>query len=132
MNKEITGYLKKAEDSILSAEINLEKRLYDFAISRIYYAMFYCAEALLLSRGLAYSSHKAVISFFNKEFVKTGVFKRKFFDMLSEAFELRQNGDYEPEIVITKKQAEDVLTKAKELYKIAEKYIKRMVVAKIL
>ena len=31
-----------------------------FAASRAYYAMFYAAEALLQSRGLAFSKHSAV------------------------------------------------------------------------
>jgi hypothetical protein len=40
----------------------------DFAASRAYSSLFYTAEALLLSRGLSYSSHPAVIASFGKEF----------------------------------------------------------------
>ncbi|MCS7151007.1 MAG: HEPN domain-containing protein [Endomicrobia bacterium] len=125
MNKDIEGYLKKAEDSIRSAELNLLNELYDFSVSRSYYAMFYIAEALLLSKKLSYSSHSAVISFFNKEFVKTKIFDKKYFDYLTKAFELRQNSDYEPQPVATREQAQDILQKAKEFLKAAKKYLKR-------
>jgi uncharacterized protein (UPF0332 family) len=122
--EEIKGYLEKANDSIYSAELNLEKGLYDFSVSRSYYAMFYCAEAILLSKGLAYSSHKAVISYFNKEFVKNNIFEKKYFDALSKAFELRQNSDYEPQLVATKEQAEELIGKAKEFLQEARKYLR--------
>jgi uncharacterized protein (UPF0332 family) len=123
MKDEIEGYLKKAADSITSAALNLENGLYDFSVSRSYYAMFYCAEAILLSKGLSYSSHSAVISCFSKEFVKTGIFEKKYFDMLRKAFELRQNGDYEPQPVATKEQAEEMLEKAKEFLEAARRYL---------
>lgn len=38
--------------------------LYDFAVSRAYYAMFYIAEAFLLGQDLSFSSHAGVISAF--------------------------------------------------------------------
>jgi uncharacterized protein (UPF0332 family) len=39
---------------------------FDGAASRAYYAMFDVAEALLLSKGLVFPSHSAVISAFAK------------------------------------------------------------------
>jgi len=46
--------------------------LYDIAVSRAYYVMFYCAEALLDADGLTFSSHAAVVSGFGRHFAKTG------------------------------------------------------------
>jgi uncharacterized protein (UPF0332 family) len=42
----------------------------DFAASRAYYSLFYIASALLLSRGLSFSSHSGVIANFGKEFAR--------------------------------------------------------------
>jgi uncharacterized protein (UPF0332 family) len=50
---------------------------FDGAASRAYYVMFDVAEALLLSRGLAFSSHSAVISAFGREFANTGAVPRE-------------------------------------------------------
>jgi uncharacterized protein (UPF0332 family) len=42
------------------------------AASRAYYAMFSAARALLLSQGLDFSSHSAVIAAFGQHFAKSG------------------------------------------------------------
>ena len=68
---EIDKLLEMAEEDIKVAEILLEQKFYRVSVCRSYYAMFYIAEALLLTKNLSYSSHHAVISFFGKEFVKT-------------------------------------------------------------
>ena len=39
--------------------------------------MFYCAQAMLLTKNLSFSSHKGVISAFGEHFVKTGVFPKE-------------------------------------------------------
>ena len=54
--------LNKAQESLEDANLLLDEGYYDFAASRTYYAMYYTAEALLLARGLSFSSHAAVIA----------------------------------------------------------------------
>lgn len=73
MTVEQDGLLQKARRNIRSAKLLLADGDFDTAVSRAYYAMFYVAEALLLSRGLAYSRHSAVIAAFGREFAKGGV-----------------------------------------------------------
>ena len=48
--REIHALMEKAKRSLSASEILMESDNYDFAISRAYYAMFYCAEAMLLSK----------------------------------------------------------------------------------
>jgi len=55
---------KKAKKYLRSAEILLKEGDYEFSVSRTYYAMFYCAQAMLLTKNLSFSSHKGVISAF--------------------------------------------------------------------
>jgi uncharacterized protein (UPF0332 family) len=57
--------------------------------------MFDVAEALLLSRGLAFSSHSAVISAFGREFANTGAVPLECHRHLISAQEARNIGDYE-------------------------------------
>jgi uncharacterized protein (UPF0332 family) len=71
MMPEQQALLKKAENSLAAAQLLLNEGFYDFAVSRIYYAMFYIAEAFLLGEGLAFSSHSAVIAAFGRHFAKT-------------------------------------------------------------
>jgi uncharacterized protein (UPF0332 family) len=56
--------LSKAKRYLRSAEVLAEDGDFDSAASRLYFAMFYIAEALLQARGLSFSSHHAVIAAF--------------------------------------------------------------------
>ena len=120
---EVEKLIEKAAEDIKAAELLISKGYYRIAVSRLYYAMFYIAEAILLTKNLSYSSHHAVISFFNKEFVKTGIFDKKYYESLEMGFNLRQNSDYEIETVITKQQAKTLISNAKEFLKEAKKYL---------
>ena len=45
--------------------------------------------------------------------------------MLEKAFNLRQNGDYEPEPIITEKDAKEMLLAAKEFLEEAKEYLEK-------
>ena len=86
--------LDKANESLEAANSLFEDGHYGFSASRSYYAMFYATEAVLLHKDLQFSKHSALLSSFNKEFVKEGIFPASIFKSLQKAFELRQEGDY--------------------------------------
>lgn len=121
---EIRPLLEKAEEDIRAAEVLMKENFNRIAVSRLYYAMFYVTEALLLSKKLSFSSHKAVISSFGKEFVKTDKFGAKFHRALIDAFEDRQRGDYETEVDISEEQTVRYINLAKEFLKESKKYLK--------
>ena len=97
---------------------------YESSVSRSYYAMFFCAEALLLAKGLSFSSHKAVISAFGEQFVKTGIFPGEMGRDLSRAFEQRQISDYEYRFVIPREAAEAGLERAESFVASVEDHLK--------
>ena len=72
MKKEIKDLLEKSNRYLRSAELLLKDGDFDSCVSRCYYAMFYSAEAILLTKDLKASSHKGVISLFSEHFIKTG------------------------------------------------------------
>ncbi len=86
--------IANAEESIQAAGELYENEHYNFAVSRAYYAFFYAAEAVLLHRNLQFSKHSAVLAYFNKEFVKPGIWDRQMFKSFQKAFDLRNQGDY--------------------------------------
>ena len=75
--KEINSLIERAKRYLKSAEILLEEGDYESSVSRTYYAMFYSAQAMLLTKNLSFSSHKGVISAFGEYFVKTGIFPKE-------------------------------------------------------
>lgn len=66
------AFLAKARRYLRSAELLSDDGDVDSAVSRLYYAQFFVAEALLDALGLAFSSHRAVISAFGEHFSLTG------------------------------------------------------------
>lgn len=122
--EEIKALANKADRSLRAAWRLFKDGDYDFAISRAYYAMFYCTEALLLSKNLRFSKHSAVISAFGREFVKPGIFPSEFHRYLLDAFRERQRGDYEVILHHTKEDCETILLKAEKFLKKIKKYLK--------
>jgi uncharacterized protein (UPF0332 family) len=81
-------------------------------VNRIYYSMFYSVLALLVYEPYASSKHSGVLAYFNKQFVKGGLFSESLGRSLNKAFELRQRGDYREYFVLTREQVEPLLDEA--------------------
>lgn len=94
MNPEIKALIQKAKRSRKAAANLFKDGDIDFSTSRAYYSLFYVASALLLSRGLSFSSHSGVIANFGKEFSKTRILNPKFHNYLIDAQDRRNIGDY--------------------------------------
>ena len=124
MNKDVKKLIQKARRSIDASKRLLDSGDYDFSASRTYYAMFYCAEALLLIKKLSFSKHSGVISAFGRYYVKTNIFPREMHSYLSNAFEDRQISDYEVIITISKEQANVHIRNAEEFLRLTVNYLK--------
>jgi uncharacterized protein (UPF0332 family) len=111
---EIDSLVKRARRYIKSAELLLKDRDYESSVSRSYYAMFYAAQAALLTKELTFSSHKGVISAFGKHFIKTEIFPKEMGRELNRAFEKRQIGDYGYTFVVSDEEATQILRYGKE------------------
>jgi len=125
VNPEVKTLLEKAKRSQKAAAKLFKDGDVDFAASRAYYSLFYTAEALLLSHGLSFSSHSAVIASFGKEFAKTGMLNPKFHHYLMESQDRRNIGDYSVLAEVTKEEVREMLAWAKEFIKAAENYLKQ-------
>lgn len=111
--KEIHELIDKARRSLLAAQRLFRDGDSDFSVSRAYYAMFYTAQALPLSRDIRRSKHSAVIAAFNEHFVKSGEVPAKLFALLRDGFEDRAESDYGL-AVITDEQAQAGIAAAHE------------------
>jgi len=122
---DISALIKKAKQSLNAAKNLLDGGYPDFSASRSYYAMFYATEAVLLTKDLSFSKHKAVISAFGKEFVKTGAIPSSLHSYVTDAFDIRQAGDYGPVGSVKKKKASVLIENAKEFIKSITRYLRR-------
>ena len=87
--------LSKARGKLKTAQIDFDNERYDDSVSRSYYAVFHAISAVLLSKGLHFSSHGQTMGAFNKEFIKSNVFSASFTKVIENLFSGRQIGDYD-------------------------------------
>jgi uncharacterized protein (UPF0332 family) len=101
MKDEIKGYLEKADHALEVAEELLKVGYAPDAASKVYYAMFYAAQALLKSEGINVVKHSAVESALGFHFAKPGRIDPKYHRMLIDARRIREtvDNDLEEEIV---------------------------------
>jgi len=106
--------LKQAEESINEAICLLSgKGSPRSIINRAYYAMFYSVLALIVFEPYSSSKHSGVLSYFNKKFIKEGVFSEELGRSINEAFELRQEGDYREYAELSYEEVEPFIEKAR-------------------
>jgi uncharacterized protein (UPF0332 family) len=102
MNKEqadrilIRLWLEKAAEALASARLELAEGHAGFAVNRLYYACFYAVTALLLTSGKQFARHSAVLSEFNRAYVKTGPMDVAWSRFYQKLFADRQESDYVP------------------------------------
>jgi len=111
------GLIRKAEKFLESARVLMDSGDLDSAVSRIYYAAFFVAEALLDALGLSFSSHKSVISSFGQEFSKKDRLDSRFHRFLIVAFEKRQQADYGIETGLDREEVSELLEEARAFMK---------------
>jgi uncharacterized protein (UPF0332 family) len=128
--KEIRDFIEKAEKFLITAEYALGIGDYDSCVSRCYYAMFFMAEAVLLTKGISASSHKGVISLFGEHFVKTGFFKRNLGKSLNDAYDKRLVGDYGVGFTVTEDETKNLLETAKDFIRKLKKYLTKWIETK--
>lgn len=112
---DLSALFKNALEKLETARILYENARYDDAVSRAYYAAFHAMTAALLSKDLSYSSHGQVIGSFNREFIKTGIFPKKYSSIIQALFDDRQVGDYGIFVKISKSTARDHINKAEKM-----------------
>ena len=125
MTPQQEGLLRKAARRIRSARVLVAEGDYDSAVSRAYYAMFYVAEALLLSKGLAYSKHSAVIAAFGREFVRGGVVPVELHAHLREASDARNVADYQADSDLTEETTVVHISRAERFMAVGEEILCR-------
>jgi uncharacterized protein (UPF0332 family) len=95
-NQEYVKYrLDSSFNAYDAAKVLAENGFWNSAVNRLYYAVFYAVNALLVQNGIHASSHSGTRSQFSLNYIKTGKLDKKFGKLLTELYDWRQKGDYE-------------------------------------
>lgn len=115
--------MEMAKERLDSAHILLEHHNFKDSIGRSYYAMFTAVRAILALDGVDFKKHAGVISYFQKEYIKTGVFEVRYSKYLSQAFQIRNNTDYADFFIVSKEDADEQYARAKDFYAMIKNYL---------
>lgn len=118
-------FLARAARYLDSADLLLAHGDVESSVSRAYYAMFFAAEAALMTKQLAFSSHKGVISAFGEQFVRTGELPASMGRDLSRAHDKRVVGDYDVKPGITARDAAELLDTARDFVRRVDAFLQR-------
>lgn len=106
--------LDQADHALRQAEVLGGVEEWDGVVNRAYYAMFYAALALLLTKDLGTSKHTGVLTLVDREFVRPGLLSSGLSRMLRDAFNQRQRSDYAEMAPTTKDRALEILENARQ------------------
>lgn len=118
--------LISANEKLTSAKLLLEAGLYKDSVGRSYYAIFSAIRAILAIEQVDFSKHAGVIAYFQKEYIKTGIFEKKYSKYLQQAFQIRNSCDYDDFFIVSKQDAKEQYERAVEILLMIDEYIKKL------
>ena len=102
----------------------LEDGKYKASVNRSYYAIFHSLRSVTALDQFDSSKHSGVIAYFNRTYVKNGVFDKSISKLVDTAFRLREKADYQDFVIISRDQAQEQLEKAETIIRMIKPYLK--------
>ena len=129
--KDLINYkLMRSKETLDDARILFANSKLFSTVNRIYYAMFYIVNGLLLTKGLSSAKHSGILGLFNKEFVNKGVVEKELGRFYNEMFEFRQKADYKDLVRFDKENVKAWLSNAGEFVSQVDSLISRIITAR--
>ena len=116
--------LSQAKQCLVSAEALLQINDERGAVNRAYYAVFHAIRSVLILEGKDFAKHSGVISYFRKEYIKTGVFSADISDTITDLFNSRSSSDYDDHFDFSKDEVVELLKESADFVTVIEEYHK--------
>lgn len=116
---------EKALENLKSAKISFEQNLFRSSISNSYYSIFHMIRTLFAFEGIDSKTHKGAIHLLNNHFIKSGRLPIKVSEILTDAFEMRIDSDYEDFFVVSKDEALRQLQNAEYLVSEVKNFVEK-------
>ena len=113
----ITYRQEKADLALDDAAFLTDAGKYGLAANRLYYALYYAASALLLSKGIATKRHSGLMTQIHMHFVKTGILSTDEGALFKVMFSLRHEDDYEDFIEVERTDIDEYTPQVTALVK---------------
>lgn len=119
---------QQAKRSIASAKLLVNDGDFEGAANRTYYAVFHGMRSVLALAQKDFSKHSGVISYFRREYIKTGIFPVEASTIIGEAFDIRSDSDYDDEYDVTEDEIRDLVANVEKLLTWIEAYLKERII----
>jgi len=116
--------IDSAYKTVEAAKLLADRGFWNSAINRLYYAIFYAVNALLVLNDIPTKSHSATKSKFSQHFIKTGKIDKKYGKLLAQLYDWRQKGDYENIFDYDEESVKPLFKPVNEMIKIIHQEIK--------
>ena len=116
--------LSQAKQCLVSAEALLQINDERGAVNRAYYAVCHAIRSVLILEGKDFAKHSGVISYFRKEYIKTGVFSADISDTITDLFNSRSSSDYDDHFDFSKDEVVELLKESADFVAVIEEYHK--------
>lgn len=126
--KDLSQYrLEQAEQCLKSAKILLDCNDYKGAANRSYYCVFHCMRSILALEELNFNKHSGLLTYFRKEYIKTGKLDVALSDIITDVFQIRTESDYDDYYVISKSEVEEQIKNADYFMQQTKKYLEESI-----
>jgi len=114
LNDYISYRISRAYETLDDAKLLLESKRFNSCVNRLYYACFYAANALLLTKEIAAKTHSGVRTAFFKEYIATGLLPIGLGKLYAELFDWRSEGDYADFVEFEEQILKERMVKARD------------------
>lgn len=121
---ELAGYrMDIAREDLQVAGENMTAGHLRAANNRAYYSIYHSITAVLALEGTAFKRHKDTLAYFNKTYIRNGIFPKTLGRQISTAEMVRHASDYNEFYIVSKEETQKQISCAQELLELAEQYI---------
>jgi len=115
--------LEQAERCIRSARLLGDDDDFKGAANRSYYAIFHGMRSVLALERKDFARHSGVSAYFRKTYIKTGVFPVEMSDYIREAFDIREESDYDDFYAISREEVIEQIENAEKFLNTVKDYL---------
>ena len=115
--------IEKAESCLKSAKLLKDSGDYTSAANRSYYSIFHAIRAVMALDGEDRKKHSGVIAYFLENYIKNGLFDKEYSYIIKNAFQVRQESDYEDFCIISKEDVDEQIENARKLLDAVKSYV---------
>ena len=117
--------IQKSLEDLQAAELLYKNGLYAQSLNRSYYAIFHSMRALPAYESIDFRKHSAIISYFNRNYIKNEKMDKEYSRIIMKAERLRNKSDYNDFYIVSMDEAKEQLKAAKQFIENIDRYLKR-------